>query len=40
LGETSGGTVYMWRTIGWLSLTCATFIGLLISLAIIGLDGG
>jgi len=26
----------MWRTIGWLSLMCAVFIGLLISLSIIG----
>jgi len=29
----------MWKTIGWLSLMCGTFIGLLISLAIIGLKG-
>ena len=29
----------MWKTIGWLTLTCGIFIGLLISLAIIGLNG-
>ena len=28
----------MWQTIGWLSLLCAIFIGLLISLAIMGLS--
>ncbi len=27
----------MWKTIGYLSLTCAVFIGLLISMAIMGL---
>jgi hypothetical protein len=27
----------MWQTIGWLSLGCAIFIGMLISLSIIGL---
>lgn len=27
----------MWKTIGYLSLTCAIFIGLLISMAIMGL---
>lgn len=27
----------MWKTIGWLSLMCGTFIGLLITLSIIGL---
>jgi hypothetical protein len=27
----------MWKPIGWLSLMCATFIGLLITLAIVGL---
>jgi hypothetical protein len=26
----------MWQTIGWLTLLCAIFIGLLISLSIIG----
>ena len=30
----------MWKTIGWLSLSCGIFIALLISLAIIGLKGG
>jgi hypothetical protein len=29
----------MWQTIGWLSLGCAAFIGMLISLSIIGLKG-
>lgn len=29
----------MWSTIGWLSLLCAVFIGLLISVSIIGLKG-
>ena len=33
------GSARMWKTIGWLTLTCAIFIGLLISLAIIGLNG-
>jgi len=28
----------MWKTIGWLSLTCAIFISLLVTLAIIGLN--
>ncbi len=28
----------MWQTIGWLSLGCAVFIGMLISLSIIGLQ--
>jgi hypothetical protein len=27
----------MWKTIGWLSLGCGAFIGMLISLSIIGL---
>lgn len=27
----------MWKTIGYLSITCAAFIGLLITLAIVGL---
>jgi hypothetical protein len=27
----------MWKTIGYLSLMCGTFIGLLITLAIVGL---
>ena len=27
----------MWKPIGWLSLMCATFIGLLIAMTIIGL---
>lgn len=27
----------MWKTIGWLSMACAVFIGMLITLAIIGL---
>lgn len=27
----------MWQTIGWLSLLCAVFVALLISLSIIGL---
>ena len=29
----------MWKTIGWLSLTCGIFIALLISMAIMGLNG-
>ncbi len=29
----------MWKTIGYLSLMCGTFIGLLITLAIVGLKG-
>lgn len=29
----------MWKTIGWLSLLCSIFIGLLISISIIGLKG-
>ena len=29
----------MWKTIGWLTLTCAIFISLLVTLAIIGLNG-
>jgi hypothetical protein len=29
----------MWKTIGYLSLTCGVFIGLLITLAIVGLKG-
>lgn len=27
----------MWKTIGWLTLACGVFIGMLISLSIIGL---
>ncbi len=27
----------MWKTIGWLSLMCGTFIGMLITFALIGL---
>jgi hypothetical protein len=27
----------MWKTIGWLSLLCGAFIGLLITLSIVGL---
>ncbi len=27
----------MWKTIGWLTLTCAVFIGMLLTLSIIGL---
>lgn len=27
----------MWKTIGWLSLGCAVFIGMLIALSIIGI---
>lgn len=30
----------MWKTIGWLSLTCGVFIGMLITLGIVGLKGG
>jgi hypothetical protein len=29
----------MWNTIGWLSLVCAVFIGMLITLSIIGFNG-
>jgi hypothetical protein len=29
----------MWKTIGYLSVTCGVFIGLLITLAIVGLKG-
>lgn len=29
----------MWKTIGYLTLTCAVFIGMLITLAIVGLKG-
>jgi hypothetical protein len=29
----------MWKTIGWLSLGCAIFIGMLVSLSLIGLSG-
>lgn len=29
----------MWKTIGYLSLTCGVFIGLLITLAIVGMKG-
>ena len=29
----------MWNTIGWLSLMCAVFIGMLITLSIIGFKG-
>ncbi len=29
----------MWNTIGWLSLMCAVFIGMLITLSIIGFNG-
>ncbi len=29
----------MWNTIGWLSLVCAVFIGMLITLSIIGFKG-
>jgi len=28
----------MWKTIGYLTVTCGVFIGLLITLAIIGLE--
>lgn len=28
----------MWSTIGWLSLMCAIFIGMLVALSIIGLE--
>jgi len=28
----------MWRTIGWLSLLCAVFFALLVSLSIVGLN--
>ena len=28
----------MWKTIGWLSLTCAIFIGELVFLAIVGFN--
>ena len=35
-GGNLGGTD-MWKTIGWLSLTCATFIGMLIAFSLIGL---
>ena len=31
-----GGPLFMWKTIGYLSLMCGTFIGLLITLAIVG----
>jgi hypothetical protein len=34
-----GGPLGMWKTIGYLSLTCGVFIGLLITLAIVGLKG-
>jgi len=34
-----GGTSHMWKTIGWLSLMCGVFIGMLISLSIIGFKG-
>lgn len=30
----------MWKTIGYLSLTCGVFIGLLITLSIVGSQGG
>lgn len=33
----NGGNTDMWQTIGWLTLGCAVFIGMLISLSIIGL---
>ncbi len=33
----SGGTPNMWKPIGWLSLTCGIFIGMLITLSLIGL---
>ncbi|GMV85722.1 MAG: hypothetical protein AMXMBFR80_15770 [Dehalococcoidia bacterium] len=33
----NGGNADMWQTIGWLTLGCAVFIGMLISLSIIGL---
>jgi hypothetical protein len=33
----SGGTPTMWKPIGWLSLTCGIFIGMLITLSLIGL---
>lgn len=29
----------MWKTIGYLTLTCGVFIGMLITLAIVGLKG-
>lgn len=29
----------MWNTIGWLSLVCGVFIGMLITLSIIGFNG-
>lgn len=29
----------MWNTIGWLSLICGVFIGMLITLSIIGFNG-
>ncbi len=29
----------MWKTIGWLSLGCAIFIGMLVLLSLIGLSG-
>lgn len=32
------GNSLMWQTIGWLSLGCAVFIGMLITLSIIGLQ--
>jgi hypothetical protein len=28
----------MWKTIGWLTLLCGVFIGLLISLSIVGME--
>lgn len=36
-GSPTGGWTAMWKTIGWLTLVCGVFIGMLISLSIIGL---